>query len=459
MIVDIPRGDFYSMVVRRVVAPLWARRERSPHLKYLKHLERSQYRSADEVRDDQWKRFKRLLTHAYHNTPFYHARFRSLGMVPDDIGTWGDLPCIPVLTKDDIRLHRDRMVARNIARESLRPKKTSGSTGVSLEFYVDEPSLQWKRACAIRHDRWTGWDMGERIAAVWGNPVYKKSVRGYLRNFLLDRHLYLDTLKMDEREMLKFYRRLKRKRPTLLFGHAHSLYLFARFLGSRGLADIRFKGIISTAMTLHDFERREIENVFGCRVTNRYGCEEVSLIACECREHSGLHLNLDTLIVELIRDGNPVPAGGTGAIVVTDLSNAGMPFIRYEVGDAGIPSDRVCECGCTYPMMESLEGRIADYIVTPEGDYISGISLTENFAMLLSGVKQLQIVQERVDHLTFRIVRAEDFNGGCLKDMERLVALRFGRKMSYAVEFVDSIQQERSGKYRFCISKLEGRLF
>jgi phenylacetate-CoA ligase len=109
--------------------------------------------------------------------------------------------------------------------------------------------------------------------------------------------------------------------------------------------------------------------------------------------------------------------------------------------------------------MESLEGRIADYIVTPEGDYISGISLTENFAMLLSGIKQLQIVQERIDYLIFRVVRAEGFNENCLKEMDRLVALRFGSRMKYEVQFVDSIQQERSGKYRFCISKLEGQLF
>jgi phenylacetate-CoA ligase len=207
-------------------------------------------------------------------------------------------------------------------------------------------------------------------------------------------------------------------------------------------------------MVLHDFERETIEKVFSCRVTNRYGCEEVSLIACECPAHQGLHINCDSLYVEFIRDGKPVPAGEPGAIVVTDLTNFGMPFIRYKVGDVAIPSDRICSCGCTYPLMESLEGRVADYVVTPDGSYISGISLTENFAMHLPGIKQMQIIQERIDLLVFRLVKGETFTEQTVLDIDRIALQRFGNQMRYQLEYVDSIQSERSGKYRFCISKL-----
>ncbi|MEW6116829.1 MAG: phenylacetate--CoA ligase family protein [Nitrospirota bacterium] len=449
------RGDFYARIARRIVAPLWAFKERSPYLKHLAYLKTSPYRPIGEVRADQWRRLKDLLGHAYRNTAYYAAAFRAGGIVPDDIASWEDFTRLPLLTKEDIRAHKDDMVARNMPRERLMPKKTSGSTGVSLEFYVDEESLQWKRACALRHDMWTGWKLGERVGALWGNPEYRKNWRGHVRNALLERAIYLDTLKMDEQEMLAFYYRIKRKKPTLLFGHAHSLFLFARFLDRRGLADIRPMGIISSAMVLHDFERREIEKVFDCSVTNRYGCEEVSLIACECSEHKGFHINMDTLVVEFIREGRPVQAGEPGAVVVTDLTNRGMPFIRYKVGDAGVPSDRACRCGCTYPLIESLEGRSADYVVTPEGKYISGISLTENFAMLLGGIKQLQIVQEHLDYLIFRIVKGESFTSSLLKDLDRLVVQRFGKGIRYSVQFVDSIQQERSGKYRFCISNIK----
>lgn len=453
------RPDFYSRIVRNVIAPIWAVKEGSPYLKHLKCLEKSQYLPISQVKENQWRRFKSILSHAYENCDFYREGFVKNGIVPDDIKEWKDLSAIPILKKDHIRNEKDRMIAKNIPSEKLIPKKTSGSTGVSLDFFIDQESLQWKRACAIRHDRWTGWNIGERIGAVWGNPEYKKSWKGKIRNFLLERYDYLDTLKMDERDMLEFYQRIIKKNIALLFGHAHSLYLLARFLNKKSLDGIRPKGIISTAMVLHDFERSEIEQAFRCKVTNRYGCEEASLIACECEEHKGLHINMDTVIVELIKEGKMVLPGEPGAIVITDLSNYGMPFIRYKVGDVGIFSDRFCPCGRSYPLLESIEGRAADYIITPDEKLISGISLTENFAMLIGGVKQLQIIQEQLDYLVFRIVKSEKFNKETEKQINQLVVERFGEKMKFQVELVDSIQNESSGKYRFCVSKLGTDLF
>ncbi len=448
------KADSYSLIARHVVAPLWAAKERSPYLRHLRYLEKSQLRPLDEVRQDQWRRFERLLKHAYSNTTYYHERMRSAGLRPEDVSSWEDLTRLPFLTKDDVRASKKDMTARNVGRDSLVPKKTSGSSGTPLEFFWDEDSRQWKRACTIRHNRWTGWDLGERIGAIWGNPEFRKDWRGRLRNALLERYIWLDTLEMDEEDMLRFYYEALEKRPTLLFGHAHSLFLLAKFLRSQSLAGLRPKGVISTAMVLHDFERKEIEEVFGASVTDRYGCEEVSLIACECEEHKGLHINADTLIVEFLREDEPVKAGEPGAIVVTDLTNYGMPFIRYRVGDVGVPSDRRCGCGRSYPLIESIEGRVADYIVTPDGKFVSGISLTENFSSLIRGLAQMQIVQERIDHLVLRIVRGEGFGEESERQIADLARQRFGDRMKYSLEFVDSIQPDGSGKYRFCISKV-----
>lgn len=447
-------GDLYSKIVRRVVAPLWAVKEHSPYLKHLSFLEKSQYRPLSEVKLDQWNKLKKLLRHAYENTEYYAERFKASGLTPDDFRSWDNLQKLPLLTKEDIRANKARMVARNIPKSKLVPKKTSGSTGVSLEFCWDEDSRQWKRACAIRHDRWSGWDLGETIGAIWGNPVCVRSWRGKLRNLLLERCLYLDTLEMDEKDIMNFYHSVRRKKPTLLFGHAHSLYLVAKFLNSLSVTDVRPKGVISTAMVLHSHERLEIEKAFGCGVTNRYGCEEVSLVASECEEHNGLHVNMDTLVVEILRQGRPVPPGEPGALVLTDLTNHGMPFIRYEIGDVGVASDRTCRCGRTYPLLESVEGRVADYVITPNGKYISGVSLTENFAMLLSGIKQFQIVQDRIDHLILKLVKAQEFDAATEQQIARLVKERFGEGMKYSLEYVEGIPSEESGKYRFCISKL-----
>src|SRR5207237_7443085 len=144
--------------------------------------------------------------------------------------------------------------------------------------------------------------------------------------------------------------------------------------------------------------------------------------------------------------------GEAGSIVITDLSNFGMPLIRYQVGDVGVLSDRACPCGRGLPLLEAIEGREADYVVTADGQFVSGISLTENFAVLVPGVAQIQIVQEEVQRFLFRIVRAADFTAASERALGDLVAERFGRDTHYRCEFVDRIPQEPSGKYRFCIS-------
>jgi phenylacetate-CoA ligase len=160
--------------------------------------------------------------------------------------------------------------------------------------------------------------------------------------------------------------------------------------------------------------------------------------------------------VEVLRANNtPSLPGEVGKVVLTHLTNYPMPFIRYEVGDMAALSDRSCGCGRTLPLLERIEGRVADYVVTPRGVLVSGISLTENFSLLVPGIAQLQIVQERIDHFVFRIVKAPEFGPDSHNSIRRLVAERFGEDVTFECEFMDCIRQEASGKYRFVISKVD----
>ncbi|MGO9112634.1 MAG: phenylacetate--CoA ligase family protein [Thermoguttaceae bacterium] len=448
--------DFLAPVARHLIAPAWALWERSPYLRHHRHLLRTQFDRPDVVRQRQWEKLSPLLAHAYETTAFWRSRLQDAGLRPERIKSFRDFSAVPLLTKADLRADGARMLSAHYAGAKLCHKKTSGSTGTSVQVQVDEAAQQFQRGCTLRSDEWSGWRLGERVAAVWGNPEYlKHGWRGRLRNYLLERQTCLDTLKMDSTAIEAFAAKLRRQPPSLLFGHAHSLYLFAEFLKPRGPAGIRPKGIISTAMVLHDWERRTIEEVFQCKVTNRYGCEEVSLIACECQEHDGMHINADGIYLEVLRpDGAPCAPGEAGMIVVTDLVNRAMPILRYQVGDMGVLSERRCPCGRGLPLLEKIEGRIADYVVTASGELISGISLTENFAVMVPGIAQLQIVQEEVDRFRFRIVQGPEFGLMSLEIIRTLVAERFGAGVRYDCEYVERIPQEPSGKYRFCISKV-----
>jgi phenylacetate-CoA ligase len=431
---------------RHVMHPFMAWRAGSNHLRHLRELQKTQFDSPETIRERQLSALKAQLQHAHANVPYYRVAWNRAGVHPSDVKSLADLEAFPILTKADIRRHERALVSSEFDISKLRAKRTSGSTGVPLTIYIDEPAVQWKTACTIRADEWSGYRLGQRVAKVWGNPEYRHfGFKGWLRNFFFDRAVYLDTLNLNDERIAEFASRIRRHRPGLIFGHAHSLYLLACQLRKSGVLDIRPNGIISTAMLLHDWQRSVIEHVFSCPVTNRYGCEEVSLIASECEEHKGLHVNADSVYTEVQSNGK---------LLVTDLTNRAMPLIRYQIGDVVVPSHRCCKCGRGLPLIERVEGREADYVLTPSGRLISGISLTENFALLIPGTAQVQIVQESLTELRIRLVPDDAFGTESRRKIGELVQETFGAEVRYDVELVDAIPQEPSGKYRFCISKV-----
>ena len=449
--------DLFAIASRYLIAPSWAAWENSLYLRHYREMLQSQYHAPAAIENYQAEKLKQLAIHACQTVPFWKQRFHAAGLTPERIEATSELAALPLLTKADLREQGEQLVSNAYSKNMLHRHATSGSTGVSVVTYRDELCQQYKRGATLRADEWSGWRLGERVACVWGSPSVRADWRGRLRNALLERHyLHLDTLKMTDADIGRFVVSMERTSPSLLFGHAHSLFLVARFIEKNSPATkIRPRGIISTCMVLHDFERTKIEQIFSCPVTNRYGCEEVSLIASECEQHKGLHLNADCIYLEIVDEhGVACPPGQPGRIVVTDLTNRAMPIFRYEVGDMASWAIEGCPCERTLPLLGKLEGRVADYVVTRRGEYISGISLTENFAQQIPGLIQLQIIQEGIDSFVYNVVRGPNFDDRSMSRIAELTKTRFGDTAEHECHFVDKIAQEPSGKYRFCISKV-----
>ena len=221
-----------------------------------------------------------------------------------------------------------------------------------------------------------------------------------------------------------------------------------------GCTQIKPTGILSTSMMLLPHERKLIEKVFSCKVTDRYGCEEVSLIGCECEKHHGMHMNIEHLVIEFIKDdGTTAQAGEPGNIVVTDLMNFAMPFIRYKIEDVGVPIDTVCSCGRGLPLMGKVTGRVADFLMRKNGDRVAGISLIENTLTEMAGIDQMQIIQNSLDDMILNIVPGRAFN----EDVQ-LTLVRYFEKTfpdtAITINKVEKILPEPSGKYRFSICQI-----
>lgn len=441
---------------RNIIEPLWAIKAKSPLLAYWKVLDKRQYFSEERLLEDQWKKVKQIVQFAHDHNGYYKKVFGSIGLKPEDINNKADFKNIPITTKKDIREKSKQLISEGYKKETLLKAKTGGSTGTPLELYMTEHCAHLKKAATRRSDMWSGWKPGEPVGAVWGNPDYPVTFKNKLRNQLISPFVYLDTMRLDEAAVLKFAKAWRKEKPSLLFGHSHSLYLLAVFCEELNISEICPKSIISTSMMLLPHERKTIENVFGVKVFDRYGCEEVSLIASECETHEGFHLNIDHLFVEFIKpDGRDALPGEEGKIVVTDLLNKAMPIIRYRVEDVGIPSHKKCSCGRGLPLMEKVSGRTADFLIREDNSLVAGVSMIERTLTRIQGVMQMQIIQEAINDIQINIVKNDKYNDDSKDQLINEFIDVFGNNALINIDYVRRIKQEKSGKYRFSITKVE----
>ena len=442
-------------LARTFFEQLQAYKNRSPKLAYWKELEQTQFLPREELLAIQQQRLEKLIEFVWNRNPFYRQRMESVGLTPTDLKDVNALRRLPILTKAEVRQNTQRMISQGYELDKLHIAKTGGSTGKALDLYFTEKCSEQRNACARRHDCWSGWQPGEPIAACWGNPKHPKTLKDKFKFHLLQPYIYLDTMHVDEAAVRTFLDQWHKVKPTLLYGHAHSIYLLAETIKSMGTDPPTPKGVLSTSMMLIQSERKVIEEVFGIKVTDRYGCEEVSLIASECEKHEGMHLNIEHLVIEFLReDGTPAAPGEPGRIVVTDLMNKAMPFIRYAVEDVGVPTDRMCSCGRGLPLMEQVTGRVADFLIKSDGSKVAGVSLIENTLTAFTGIDQLQIFQEELKSFVLRVVPGIGYDSQVKKQLLDYFYSVFGRQTNIVLDEVGTILPEASGKYRFSICKV-----
>lgn len=443
-----------SSIREQLIIPLWVYKNKSLRLSYMKKLEKSQYESVSSIRERQFNIIKEVIKNAYEHTAYYKNKLNEYGMSPEKISDYAEFHKLPLLTKRDLQDRRDELISDNICRQTLIPFKTGGSTGKSVTVYWDRDSMEKGIGSSLRSFKWTGWKLGEPCGRVWGNPPLCKTIKERMINWLISPQIFLDTMTMTESSMYQFTEKWKKIKPTLLHGHSHSLYLFALYCRKSGNNIIRPKAIISTSMMLVMSERKMIEDVFQCKVTDLYGCEEVGLIASECEEHLGMHINSENVYVEIINNmGDHVRSGEEGAIVVTSLINNAMPLIRYKIEDVGIISEKSCPCGRNLPILEKVTGRVADYLIRKDGGMVAGVSLVERTLTAIPGIYQMQIIQEDIDTICLNIVKSEIFNESTAMRLIEEIQAAMGN-VNVCFKYAESIAPEKSGKYRFSISKV-----
>lgn len=445
----------YSQLYRQVLWPAYEKlRGRHTH-DYFRQVERNQWLPAQAVADQQWEALLRLVRHAYDQSPWYRTRFDQAGLRPDQIRSLADFRRIPPITKQDIRQHRAAMVAENY-RDRVYEHKTGGSTGTPLQFFMTRESYEWRNAVMLRGYGWAGAADGVKTFYLWGvplnNPTPHQRRKAALHDWIQRRKIY-NSYRLTPDTLPDCLRELNEFAPQVLVGYTSMLEYLARYIRKNGGLRVKLHSVITSAEGVSAAQRDLFRETFQAPVFHSYGSREFKLIAMDC-EHGGLHLSADNLLVECLRNGRPAQPGEMGAVVITDLHNYGMPFIRYEIGDLATPSDKPCACGRGLPLLDAVAGRIPDTIQTPEGRLIHGTFFGQ-LLMWFPCIDHFQVTQKSLTHLHVRLVAAQrDTAVATLPKIKSKMQSVLGETISIEFEFCDVIPPNAAGKHRFVISEI-----
>ncbi|MEW8506255.1 MAG: hypothetical protein AB2598_06085 [Candidatus Thiodiazotropha sp.] len=447
--------SIYGHLIKSISYPLIAKVDGVIDLrKELDVLKRNEYKSKEQIRAIQLEKLKHILTHAYENCDFYRQRFDSVNFSPAEFSSFEQLNKIPPLTKTDLQTNLSTLIASNYPENQIHKDATGGSTGNHTPFYRDNLSLQIKRGYEFRFNNWAGWDIGEKIAFYW--PAIQdlagrhKSWKERLRNQLSDRSLVLFSGNQNEQILEQHYKQLTSFKPTLMRTFPNPLANFAKFLKETGKTNIHIPSIISVGEPLLDSQRVLFEEVLGSKVYNCYVSRECGNMACECGSNPGdLHVNAEMIYIEPL-DSVDAQSQQPVKFLLTDLTNHGMPFIRYQIEDLGIFLDHDCGCGRGLPLIRMEAGRASDFLISPfDKSRVSGCSLLHHLIAEGPNVGQIQLIQDKLDHLTIKLVKGENFDDRLLDHFNNVLNNVFKNKMHYTIDYVSEIEREKSNKYFF----------
>ncbi|MBN1857433.1 MAG: phenylacetate--CoA ligase family protein [Dehalococcoidia bacterium] len=454
--------SIYNTFARNILAPSLDRMRGTRTMQCLTALEESQWWPKERIEQLQSERLHFLVQHVWRSVPYYRHLMEERGLSPGDICAATDLPKLPALTKDLIRANFDDLISAAFPREQLRLSTTGGSTGTPLVFFgTKDDQMSHGFARGMRALEYAGFTLGERRVLIRIARQHDSAKERVLHNLSrpVERLTEIDSRHVSTDSLPGIVALLQHPQMRLFGGYPSAVSLVASWIRETGVRARALDAIVTGGEQLFDHQRAVIKQVFGSEPYSKYACNEFFDVAMECPEHSGMHIHAEDLIVEVVDDdGKPVPHGHTGRVLITNLHNFGMPFIRYELGDTGALVEGDCPCGRALPRLATVVGRRFDFIYTPSGRRVAGSGLGSNRLALLP-VRQFQYVQEDLDLLVVNVVPRADASAEDLANMSARIPPMFneivGNDMTVRVQFVDHIELTTAGKHLLVISKID----
>ena len=399
----------------------------------LERLAQNEKKSRDELMHDQRQTIRRLLVYALQHVPYHREQKFS----PDNLSDW------PILERKTVAAAPEKFLSDEFSPRDLMELHTSGTTGTPLVVRFSKDCHQTEMAFRWRHKAWADVPFLSSSAYVSGHPVVPADQQRppFWRVDRVEKRLLCSSYHLAPQNLPYYIEALAKFAPDFVHGYPSSLYVLAQYMIGKDAKRVRPRAVFTASEMLLEFQRAAIEQAFGTKVFNWYGNTEMTCNIVQCAA-GGLHYRTDYGVLELLDDGT---------MICTGLNNRAMPLIRYRVGDVAAPRAGVCACGCAFPLIERIEGRIEDYVRTPDGRLIGRL---DHLFKDVQHVREAQIVQSQLDEIKLRIVRADGYSPLDEQIVLTEARQRLGNTMRVRFEYVDAIERTAGGKFRFIVSQL-----
>lgn len=365
-------------------------------------LERRAWSSA-EIAEWQNQNLRKVILECLSRVPFYRSYW--MAHEPREVSAVDELSRLPLLDKQSVRQSERSLVRDDLQLGELSSDRTSGTTGTSLTVYWDRNSLQrWWAIHEVACRNVAGVNRFLPRAMIGGRPIIegRTSKAPFWRFNQHWNQLYLSAYHISRRNTPEYIEAIRRYGSEWITGYGSAIAALAEWALELDLEPIQLRAAIVSGDTLLPRMRKCIETFFQCKCHDHYGQSEGVCTAMECLE-GRMHVVPYAGIVEVIDDqGQRCGPGQVGEIVATGLANRAFPLVRYRTGDlAAVSKDQDCPCSSPFLVIEKLEGRTDDYLVTADGRRIGRLST----AMKRSpAIHSAQIVQDSAHH-AFLLVR------------------------------------------------------
>ena len=400
----------------------------------------------------QKEQLAKLLLHARNNVPYYRNYWdhHSLSTRDEDImmlSNW------PILEKETVRANAEDFISVTSDRKKMKVSHTSGSTGTPVNIWWTQ-EVQRKRWAIFeaRHRRWYGVRSGDPFALLGGRmvtPVQQKKPPFWVWN-AAGNQLYMSSYHLSKYNIPFYVNEMKRRRVRHIYAYTSSIFEIANIMLEQELVAPGIEVVVTQAEPVYDHQRKIIEKAFNCPVRESYGMAEMVTQAGEC-ESGNLHLWPEYGVSEVDNGSGKPVSSGSGGLIATGLLNYDMPLIRYRTGDRVnlASTDKKCSCGRGLPILENIEGRIDDVLLTRDGRKVGRLSTVFKSLPII----EAQTIQHSLDYFTLKIVPDKNFNEFSSLEIIQSFKERMGN-VEVNVELLDAIPRGANGKFRAVLCEI-----